>query len=72
MMLYLYYSTFRNLRKIKKTDLVICTVAYTISILPRFMYGTIIKINSNTVIFFEIIPLKLCNRFSYQSVVNNR
>ena len=37
MMLSLFYGTLRNLNKIKKTDLVICIVPFTISILPALL-----------------------------------
>ena len=37
MMLSLFYGTLRNLNKIKETDLVICIVPFTISILPALL-----------------------------------
>ena len=37
MMLSLFYGTLRNISKIKNTDLVICIVPYTISILPAIL-----------------------------------
>jgi colanic acid biosynthesis glycosyl transferase WcaI len=43
MMLSLFYGTFINLRKIKNTDLVICIVPFTISILPSLLLSKIKK-----------------------------
>ena len=37
MMLSLFYGTFRNLSKIKKSDVIICIVPFTISILPSVL-----------------------------------
>lgn len=43
MMLSLFYGTLRNLNKIKETDLVICIVPFTISILPAFLLSKLKK-----------------------------
>lgn len=43
MMLDLFYGTFVNLRKVKNTDLVICIVPFTISILPALFLSKIRK-----------------------------
>ncbi|WP_348812040.1 glycosyltransferase family 4 protein [Flavobacterium maritimum] len=43
MMFDLFYGTFVNLRKIKSTDLVICIVPFTISILPALFLSKIKK-----------------------------
>ncbi len=43
MMLCLFYGTLVNLRKIKKSDLVICIVPFTISILPALLLSKIRK-----------------------------
>jgi colanic acid biosynthesis glycosyl transferase WcaI len=43
MMLSLFYGTCINLRKVKETDLVICIVPFTISILPAFILSKLKK-----------------------------
>jgi colanic acid biosynthesis glycosyl transferase WcaI len=43
MMLSLFYGTLRNLNKIKETDLVICIVPFTISILPALLLSKLKK-----------------------------
>ncbi len=43
MMLSLFYGTFINLRKIKNTDIVICIIPFTISIVPAFVLSKLKK-----------------------------
>lgn len=43
MMLDLFYGTLKNLKKVKNTDLVICIVPFTISILPALILSKIRK-----------------------------
>ena len=43
MMLSLFYGTLMNLRRVKETDLVICIVPFTISILPAILLAKIRK-----------------------------